>query len=224
MRCSASASASARAPATIAAMIVEAGVKLSRTAVQRILREQKPQPPRRRRSENTGNRPTPLHVLQPKKVNRTWHLDLTAMCVHGMRFHIAALMDGFSRRLVALNAYARTPTAMMMSVLVKRAVVAAGGAPRFIVTDHGTQFRSLFEHSLTSLANTTIVRCRVHDFRLNGKVERFFRTMKEWARLTLFAWFADRQAVARSMQKRLDTFARWFNEHRCLPEEPHPGR
>ena len=203
---------------TIAAMIVEAGVQLSRTTVQRILREQKPRRPCRRRSADSGNRRTPLHILHPKTVSRTWHLDLTALHVHGMRFHIAALMDGFSRRLVALKVYARTPTARMMAMLVKRATVAAGAAPRFVVTDHGTQFRRIFENALTSLGNTTVVRCRVHDFRLNGKVERFFRTMKEWARLTLFAWFADRHAVARSIQRRLDVFARWFNGLR-----PHQG-
>jgi transposase len=202
---------------TIAAMIVEAGVKLSRTTVQRILREQKPRRPCRPRSADNSSRPTPLHILHPKTISRTWHLDLTALHVHGMRFHIAALMDGFSRRLVALKVYARTPTTRMMAMLVKRATVAARAAPRFVITDHGTQFRRIFENALVSFANTTVVRCRVHDFRLNGKVERFFRTMKEWARLTLFAWFADRHAVARSIQKRLDAFAHWFNSQSQCP-------
>jgi transposase len=83
---------------TIAAMIVDAGIKLSRTSVQRILREQKPERPRSPGAAGGWNRRTPLHVLHPRKANRTWHLDLTALTAHGMRFHVAALLDGFLRR------------------------------------------------------------------------------------------------------------------------------
>ena len=90
-------------------------------------------------------------------------------------------------------------------------------APRFIVTDHGTQFLARFERLLAPLEDTDVIRCRVGDFHLNGKVERFFRTFKWWARRKLWAWFASRTAIARAIQRRLDIFAAWYNER------PHQG-
>jgi len=92
-----------------------------------------------------------------------------------------------------------------------------GAAPRFIVTDHGTQFLTRFERLLAPLASTDVVRCRVGDWHLAGKVERFFRTLKWWARRKLWAWFASRAAIARAIQRRLDAFGEWYNER------PHQG-
>ena len=89
-------------------------------------------------------------------------------------------------------------------------VKALGARPRFIVTDHGPQFLKRFE-KLVSRPKTRVVRCRVHCFKLNGKVERLFRTFKAWARMKLFAWFEDRKRVARRMQAKLHVFRDWYN-------------
>jgi transposase len=215
----------------IAVAIRRVGARVSRSSVQRFLREKKPKrPARAKRSRKTRTSRTPRHVLRPKKVNRTWHLDLTVLPLFGMRFHISALLDGFLRKLLALKVHARTPTAVMMSALVKRTIWAVGAMPRFIVTDHGAQFRERFG-KLVSRPKTRVVRCAVHCFKLNGKVERLFRTFKAWARLKLFAWFADRRAVARSMQRRADLFRGWFNEQRShqalsgrTPEQTWTGK
>ena len=156
---------------------------------------------------------TPRHVLRPTKANLTWHVDLTVLPVLGARFHVAGVVDGFSRRLLALKAYARTPTSATMSSLVKRTARTVGRMPRFVVTDHGTQFSRRFE-GLVSGPGTAVVRCAVHCFKLNGKVERLFRTFKAWARMKLFAWFEDRTRIARNMQRRLDVFRGWYNAAR----------
>ena len=103
-----------------------------------------------------------------------------------MRFHVAAILDGFTRRLLALKVYARAPTAAMMAAPVKRVISQIGEAPRFIVTDHGSQFLRRFERPLEALEDTDVIRCRVGDLHLNGKVERFFRTFKWWARRKLW--------------------------------------
>jgi transposase len=174
----------------IAVEIRRTGAKVSRSSVQRFLREKKPRVParaRRRRKKRTSR--TPRHVLHPKKTNRTWHLDLTVLPLFGMRFHVAAIVDGFSRKLLALRVYARTPTAIMMSALLKRTARAVGQMPRFIVTDHGPQFRNSFEKWVSG-PKTNTVRCRVHCFKLNGKVERLFRTFKAWARMKLIFYTA----------------------------------
>ena len=104
-----------------------------------------------------------------------------------------------------------------------------GAMPRFIVTDHGPQFLKRFG-KLVSRPKTRGVRCRVPCFKLNGKVERLFRTFKAWARLKLFAWFEDRKRIARRMQGRLDVFRDWYNTARpnqavsgLTPEEAWRG-
>ena len=208
---------------TIADRIVQLGVKISRTSVQRILREEKPKRPAWARAADTDSTATRAtgHILHPKKRNRTWHVDLTVLDIFRMRFHVAALMDGFSRKLLVLKVYARTPTAAMMAALVRRVARQIGGAPRFIVTDHGSQFLARFERALAPLEGTDVVRCRVGDFHLNGKVERFFRTLKWWARRKLWAWFASRTAIARAIQRRLEVFKDWFNER---PHQSLAGR
>jgi transposase len=121
---------------SIAHKIVQLGIAISRTSVQRILREEKPNRPARARTaaDQAPARATG-HILHPKKRNRTHHVDLTVLDIFGMRFHVAALLDGLSRKLLVLKVYARTPTAAMMAALVKRVVRQIGEAPRFVVTD-----------------------------------------------------------------------------------------
>jgi len=76
----------------------------------------------------------PRHILKPHRINRTWHLDLAVVTRLGRRFHIAALLDGYSRKILALKSYARTPTFIMMLALVRRAI-GKFGKPRFLVCD-----------------------------------------------------------------------------------------
>jgi hypothetical protein len=58
----------------------------------------------------------------------------------------------------------------------------------------------------------------------NGKAERFFRTLRLWERLTIFAWKKD------WIQRRMDTFKEWYNAERPMwllggrtPEESWVG-
>jgi transposase len=83
---------------TIANRIAQLGIRISRTSVQRILQEEKPKRPARASAvnDNAAARAT-AHILHPKKRNRTHHVDLATLDIFGMRFHVAALMDGCSR-------------------------------------------------------------------------------------------------------------------------------
>ncbi len=198
---------------TIAKMIVQAGIKISRSSVQRILREEPPKKRARRAAAPGGTDTIPYNILAPKQTNRTWHLDLTVVSLFWCKFHIAALVDGFSRKLLTLRVYARTPTWKTMAALVRRAT-ATHGKPRFLVTDHGCQFRKRFHRYVDTTLGITHVRGKVRSWTFNGKVERFFRTLKLWWRLTLFPWAFDKVGMARRMQLRLDVFQDWYNIRR----------
>ncbi|MHC5054889.1 MAG: integrase core domain-containing protein [Planctomycetota bacterium] len=196
---------------TIAAAICRAGVALSRLSVQRILREPKPRRPRPGVVPPQGVEPR--HILKPREINRTWHIDLAVVTRLGRRFHVAALLDGYSRKLLALKSYARTPTSIMMLALARRAI-GRFGRPRFLVCDHACQFGKWFRERLGSKLGVTPVSRRVRCPSFNGKVERFFRTFRGWSSKLLLAFYADKVRTCRWLQQRLDVFRDWYNDVR----------
>jgi transposase InsO family protein len=133
-------------------------------------------------------------------------MDLLSLQILWFRFTVATILDGFSRRLLCLRVYRRTPRARDMASLVRR-MAKQFGKPRFVVTDHGTQFRRQFR---TAMKKTGIiaVQARVRAPYLNGKIERAFRTFRIWWRLVLTG------LTRRGIQHRLDGFEAWFNGHR----------
>ncbi len=194
---------------TMARHLRRAGIQISRSSVQRMLRESEtkkpPRKPRPAMEEPAGIQPHDL--LKPKKPNHVWHSDITQIRVLWFTFFIAAVLDGFSRKVLALKVYARTPCARNMAALVKIAV-ARHGKPKFLITDNGSQFRKQFGKAMRR-QRIRQVRSRVRAPFLNGKIERFFRNLKGWARLVLFGFSAT------GIQRRLDCFAAWYNG--CRP-------
>ncbi|MEO0632009.1 MAG: hypothetical protein AAFY46_14990, partial [Planctomycetota bacterium] len=114
---------------TIARHIVRAGIKISRTSVRRVLQEQ---PPRGPGSANGRSRVTtaPKHVQHPTRPKQVWHLDMTDLRVLWRRFEIAAIVDGFSRRIVALHVFGHRPTTSDLAKLVEQSTDESEGSPR----------------------------------------------------------------------------------------------
>ena len=205
--------------------LLRAGIQISRSTVQRVLRETKPKkPPRKPRpamEEPVGIKPD--NLLKPKRPNQVWHSDITQIRVLWFTFFIAAILDGYSRKLLAMKVYAKTPCARNLVALAKRAA-ARHGRPKFIITDNGPQFRKKFGKGMRR-KRIRHVRSRVRAPYLNGRMERFFRTLKLWQRLTLLA------LCVVNIQRRLDSFAAWYNTarpHSALggrtPEEAYHGK
>ncbi len=201
---------------SIAMAIVRAGIQLSRSSVQRFLHEKKPAAPVTAKSASAKDAPQaePHHILRPEKPNRTWHLDLMTIDFFWVRFYVAAVLDGFSRKLLGLRVFRDAPTSMNIWRMVKTCI-AEFGEPRFLVTDHGCQFRAWFRR-LVEKRGIALVKGRKRSCQFNGKVERFFKTLRIWQRFTLFAWKLD------WIQRRLDVFLDWYNGQR--PMWIHAGR
>ena len=100
----------------------------------------------------------------------------------------------------------QTPTSRDVVGLVRRAG-REFGMPRFLITDHGCQFRQRFKDAIEALG-ITHVRGRVRSASFNGKVERLFRTLRQWYRLCVLP------LSIRSFQRRLDRFRAWHNTAR----------
>ncbi len=108
-----------------------------------------------------------------------------------------------------------------MLALVRRAI-GKFGKPRFLVSDHGCQFGKWFRERLECKLGVTPVSGKVRCPTFNGKVERFFRTLRGWSSGLLIAFFADKAGTCRWLQRRLDVFRDWYNEFR--PHQAVGGR
>jgi hypothetical protein len=82
------------------------------------------------------------------------------------------------------------------------------GKPRFIVCDHGGQFRKRFRESVKDLG-IALVQGQPHHPEFNGKVERFFKTFKLWQRVALLFTSTE------SLQLAIENFRNWYNAERC---------
>ena len=191
---------------TIARHIVRAAVQISRSSVQRILREQSP----KRRYDKPAMLPPegkkPHHLLTPRVANYVWQLDMMERRFLWYRFSITALIDGFSRKLLNLKIHTGTPTTTDMLSVVTLAIKSYG-RPRFIITDHGGQFMGSFTDKLEH-NGITVVKGKVRQPSFNGKVERLFRTFRLWLRIAVLP------VSVRPLQRRLDHYRTWYDEHR----------
>lgn len=120
------------------------------------------------------------------------------------KFEIAAVVDGFTRKIVALKVFGKRPGSKDLAEVVEEAVGEADVPPRLLVTDHGSQFRSRFRRSIEA-GGSVHVRCQIQTWRLNAKIERVFRDVKHWAKRSSLVPTTD------AIQQRLDAFRDWHN-------------
>ena len=96
---------------------------------------------------------------------------------------------------------------MVHMVRLVRSAVRTFGKPRFIICDHGGQFANRFTTTIEA-DGITIVKGKVRQPSFNGKVERLFRTLRTWLRVAVLP------ISVRPLQRRLDHYQAWYNEHR----------
>ena len=192
---------------SIARQMVRAGIQISRASVRRILEENFVEPGRGNRSTPTPPSHNVDQLLKPNQPHQIWHTDITEIRVLWKRFEIAAVLDGYSRKLLTIKAFARRPNTNDMNLLLKETVKRSAATPRFLISDHGSQFRRRFKEACEQ-QGIKHVKGKVRVWQLNGKIERFFRTLKSWLRTTWMIPTRD------GMQTRLNQYQIWYNEHR----------
>ena len=106
---------------SIARHVLRASIGISRSTVQRVLREPKPPRPYRpaRPAMAAPLDRKPYHLLTPERINRVWHVDLLSLEILWFRFTVPVILDGFSRRLLCLRVYRHTPQAREITALVR---------------------------------------------------------------------------------------------------------
>ena len=136
-------------------------------------------------------------------------MDFTTFDFLFVRFYVAAVVDGFSRRLLTLKVFPDAPTTAMVLRLLRK-TFGEYGSCRFLVTDHGCQFRKRFKDAIKEKFGVILIKGCVRTATMNGKVERFFKSLRLWQRVKLLF------ASERSIQKKLNVYKQWFNTARPM--------
>lgn len=162
----------------VARVLARAGWRVSARSVGRYRKERfapvDPTP------EPTRRKTTPVIA---RFVHHTWMMDVSVVKQFlGPDLHMAAVFDAFSRLPLVLHVFDRRPAAKDMARLLKLAA-SAFGSPKYLITDLGGEFRGrVFAKAVARLG--VIQRFASADnLYATARLERFWRTAKESARL-----------------------------------------
>jgi putative transposase len=121
-------------------------------------------------------RPYLLRGLQITKPNQVWAIDITYIPMQKGFMYLTAIIDVYSRYIVAWDVFNNLDAENSLSVL--KAAIASYGKPEIINSDQGSQFTC---HMWTAYAESECIRIS-----MDGKgratdnifIERFWRTVK----------------------------------------------
>jgi putative transposase len=191
---------------SIARQLLRSGIQISRSTVRRVMNEpEKKEPEPKAAKKPAMGQPLGVEshgVLKPEAINESWHMDFILLHVLWFSFTVAAIMDGFSRRILAFKVYRKTPTRKNALGLFRR-TAKAFGQPRVIITDCGCQFGLEFGKALPK--GTEHVQSPVRHPWFNGKIERLFKSFRWWWRLILPS------LTQHGLQRKLDRWVSWYN-------------
>jgi len=208
----------------IAGMLLRLGLKVSRTTVQALLRS-KGRPARVARATKALYKRVRAHHVVARHPGHVWFIDFTRVGGLFRSVVVGAVIDGFSRKVLALRVAAHEPAAAFAVRLVREAA-GTFGAPAYLVSDHGAQLTAgVFRRAMRSLG---IVQ-RFGGLHRSGSIarmERFWKSLKvEYAR-GLFLW-----RPLRTVERMLRGYSTWFNTERphqgigqLTPDEVHFGK
>lgn len=165
----------------VSRILARAGWRVSARSVARYRREgmvPAPVPP--------SDRPRPLRPVVARFVHHVWMMDVSVVRQFlGPGLSMAAVFDAFSRAPLAVEVFDRRPTASAMARLL-RAAARAFGAPRYLITDLGGEFTGrLFRKTVRRLGVVQRFGSKENLY-ATARLERFWRTLKEGARLYRF--------------------------------------
>jgi transposase InsO family protein len=165
----------------VARILARAGWKVSARSVARYRKERSAPPP-----APPASRPRSARPVVARFVHHVWMMDVSL--VHqflGRDLFMAAVFDAHSRVPLAVEVFDKNPTASAMARLI-RAAARAFGAPRYLITDLGGEFTAgRFQKMVRRLGIVQRFGSKENLY-ATARLERFWRTVKENARLYRF--------------------------------------
>jgi putative transposase len=155
-------------------MLLDADVvATSSSSVYRVLNEagRLSKEARGRSSKGTG-------FAQPLGPHQHWHIDISYLNICGTFYYLCAILDGYSRYIVHWEIRERMTEADVETILQCALESFPGVAPR-IISDNGPQFVARDFKVFVRLCGLTQVRISPHYPQSNGKIERWYETLKQ---------------------------------------------
>ncbi len=126
----------------------------------------------------------PKRAVMARHPHHTWHLDLTQIpaFVRSMTFHLATMLDSFSRMPLTFQLYDEKPDAPEMAAFFDK-TASAFGKPKYLIVDQGGEFTG---DAFRNMADAYRLKPRydsVLHHRANSRLERFWRSLKAILRL-----------------------------------------
>lgn len=155
------------------------GLPVTTHQVRQVLKKQQkllPAPVRKARTE-----PAPIRFFERQSPNELWHTDVMYFIMPNReKVFVIGYLDDYSRYVVGMDIFHRQTVTNTLDLLKK----SCGDYtfPKEILTDGGRQFVSWTGNNQfgTYLRNHNIKHtvCRAHHPQTNGKMERFWRTLR----------------------------------------------
>jgi putative transposase len=115
--------------------------------------------------------------VQPLQPHEHWHVDVSYLNIAGTFYFLCAILDGCSRYLVHWEIREKMEE-IDVETIVQRAREKFPGATPRIITDNGPQFVAKDFKEFIRIAGMTHVRTSAYYPQSNGKIERWYKTVK----------------------------------------------
>jgi putative transposase len=134
---------------------------------------------------------------QPLKAHEHWHVDVSHLNVAGTFYFLCSILDGYSRFVVHWEIRDKMEQSDVQTILQRAREMYPGEHPR-IITDNGPQFIAKDFKEFIRLAGMTHVKTSPYYPQSNGKMERWYKTLKgESIRVTVPLSLDDARRIVR---------------------------
>ena len=114
---------------------------------------------------------------QPVRPHEHWHVDVSYLNICGTFFFLCSILDGYSRFVVHWEIRETMKEAEVETILQRAREQFPGERPR-IISDNGPQFIARDFKEFIRICGMTHVRTSAYYPQSNGKMERWFKTLK----------------------------------------------
>jgi hypothetical protein len=158
----------------IALQLWHLNIFISPSTVRRILLRPRP---KSGRSSTRKDKRKPLRTITVNGPNALWSLDFTTLNLFGVfPVYVLGVIDQYSRKIFCLASTFHPTAEWTVQELQK--LFATFGKPKSILTDNGSAFVSTPFRELTSSLNIRHIKTSVRHPQTNGKIKRFFQSLK----------------------------------------------
>ena len=157
----------------LAYMMLDADVvAVSPSSVYRVLRAAGKLAPRGGKPSKKGQ-----GFEQPLRPHEHWHIDVSYLNVCGTFFFLCSILDGYSRFVIHWEIRETMKEAEVETIIQRAREQYPGEQPR-IISDNGPQFIARDFKEFIRICGMTHVRTSPFYPQSNGKIERWFKTLK----------------------------------------------